>query len=381
MESPYREVLKLKEKMKEFIPKYEPLLGLDNLRYTRNLGNSASGMVLAKSEFNGTPIFVKIFPTVCNYKQIRKSNGELLKLRKEQKFDTNLLEIGITNLLSNFLFNSTPFTQNLVALYSTMSSDYGYEIEKSKCSCGIIPIDNNFIVSKERTGYPHEVLMSRYLNGELSDRVNVMYVENCSGDIENYLKSIFYDYRNSLINHHQLDRLMNSIFLQIILTLKCLDKIFNPFKHSDFGCRNCLITQTNTKVYQDNTYFKYIVDGVEYNIENVNVIPKIWDMSNVYLTEEQGSILKDSGLFSYLREGDEMKTCTTEIIPNMSQFCESIIKLPEFEFIKNTLFAEKLKLIVEIYDDNWDDFISIFDIYKVTECKILLEPIFTDYFI
>ena len=108
----------------------------------------------------------------------------------------------------------------------------------------------------------------------------------------------------------------------------------------------------------------------------MNIIPKIYDFSNVKLTEEQGIILKNTGLFSYLEEEDEMKTCTIEIIPNMSQLCESIIKISEFEIIKDTPFAGKMKLIIEIFEDNWNLFIQLFDLFIPNENKRLLEPIF-----
>ena len=380
MTSPYIEVLKIKEKIKGIILKNNPILGLEKLEYTRNLGNSASGMILAKSEYNGIPIFVKLFPTVCKWKKIKRSNGELIKIRKESKFDKDLLEIGITKLMSDFLFNEQPFTQNLISVYATNSCEFGYETDISKCSCNTIPKNVSFIVSKEKSGYPHESLMNRYINNELGDKINLMVVENCSCDLENYLKRIFIDYKNKLIEDGQFDKLMNSIFLQIILTLKCLDNIFKPFYHSDFGARNCLITQLNSEIYGENTYFKYIINcnGVDsnYNIENMNIIPKIYDFSNVKLTEEQGIILKNTGLFSYLEEEDEMKTCTIEIIPNMSQLCESIIKISEFEIIKDTPFAGKMKLIIEIFEDNWNLFIQLFDLFIPNENKRLLEPIF-----
>lgn len=384
MSSPYMEILKIKEKMREIIPQNNQTLGLERLDYSRNLGSSASGMVLAKSEHNGIPVFVKLFPTVCKYKQIRRSSGELFKIRREPKFDKDLLEIGITQLMSNLLFDDIPFTQNLVSVYATSSCNFAYETDISKCSCSSIPNDNSFIVSKERSGYPHESLMNRYNNGELSDRVNWMVIENCSSDLENFLKRMFIDYSNGLVNDDHFDKLMNSIFLQIILTLKCLDNIFKPFLHSDLGCRNILITQCNYKIYGNDTYFKYTITSNnkfnhgqrEYNIENMNVIPKIYDFSNVKLTEEQGILLKETGLFSYLEEDDEMKTCTTEIIPNMSQLCESIIKIPEFQIVNHTPFAEKMKLIVEIWNDQWDDFIQLFDLYIPTNNKQLLYPIF-----
>jgi hypothetical protein len=377
LESPYLKVLKFKNEAIDIFPICEPNLGLSKLEHTRNLGSSSSGMILAKSEINGKPVFVKIFPMTCNWKKFKRSNGEIIKIKKDIKFDKDAMEIGLTHYISDLLFLKIPFTQNLVAFYLFNTCEYAYESEKSECSCKVIDkFNQDTVVYKDKGGYPHDSLMDRYINGELDDKLSFMIIENCSGDLEKYLEKIFKDYGNDEINEIYFSKLMNSIFIQIILTIKCLNSIFNPYFHSDLGPRNILVTMLTEKLYKDRTYFKYIINDIEYNVENMNVIPKLWDFSNVKLDERQSEQFRKSDYFSYLRPEDEYKTCTTEIIPNISQLCESIIKIPQFEYVKDTIFARKILLIIENHEDYFDDYIELFNLFEPNETQILLEPVF-----
>lgn len=373
IESPYITSLKLRNKLMNTRTKINPLLGLPKLEYTRNLGSSASGMILAISEIGDDGIFIKLFPTICNWKKIKR-NDIIIKKIKDIKLDKDLLELGFTKLLSDLLFNIIPFTQNITAFYFSNSCLNGYKTNISKCS--LEPInDLNYIVAEGDVKYPHNSLMVRYNNGELSDRINFMGVERCFGDLERYLISSFKDVRFNEIVEEEFERIMNSIFIQIIITLECLNDIFKPFRHSDIGPRNILYSSYNIEEY-NNTYFKYSINDRIYEIENVSVIPKLWDFSNIYLSEEQKIWLKDNECFSYLREDDEFKTCTEEIIPNMSQLCKGIAILPEFEFVRHTKFAEKILHIINVHDDNFEEFIELFNTYKSDNKSTLLQAEF-----
>lgn len=374
MESPYFKTLKLRNLMKDTVTECSPSLGI-SLRNTRYGGSSASGMKLGIGEYRGIPMFIKIFPMICPFKKYRNLNGEIIKVKPNDELDKDAMEIGFTRLLSDLLFDNIPFTQNITAFYFFRQCNNAYKSDISLCSLN--PIDSsNYVVSGENRDYPHDSLMNNYIEGLNDDIINFIGVELCSGDLENYFKTIFIEVSSfNRVKEHRFEQIMDSIFMQIILTIYCLNFIFQPFHHSDLGPRNILYTSYSQSEY-NNTYFQYIISENIFNVENVGIIPKLWDFSNIYINEEQRIWLGKLDYFSYLRERDRIETVTTEVIHNISQLCNGIIILDEFRLIEYTIFARKIRYIASSKIDNFPKLISMFNNYQVKENDTLLEPVF-----
>ena len=373
MESPYLKSLLLKEHLKNTPTECNPSLGI-SLRITRNGGSSASGMKIGIGEYARNPIFIKIFSMNCPYKKI-KNNGKIVRNKYDPQLDKDAMEIGFTRLLSDILYQEKPFTQNIPAFYFMRQCNNAYKTDNSCCSLN--PINTSeFIVSGDRYDLPHNGLMINYLQELNDDIINYMGVEMCSGDLEQYFKSMFIKINSGKLDIEDFERITDSIFMQLIVTIKCLNNIFKPFYHSDLGPRNVLYTLLNMEEYR-NTYFRYQIDDKIYSIENIGLIPKIWDFSNIYVDDSQREILRNSGYFDYLRSFDDIRTVTNEIIYNIPQLCKGIILIDEFSYVSDTPFGEKMRFIGEYGADDFDHFIGIFNNYIEKIDSTLITPVFS----
>lgn len=370
MLSPYLLAKQKYDILKTSVFTCNPDLSLDFFERTNQLGQSASGMQFANGKKNDIDVFVKFFSTPCNTHKIVLPNGKVKK-REQVQFDSNAIEIGITRLMSNLLSREIPFTQNLTFVYGSNFCDNAFGVEISKCSLDPMNPTPSTLVPNNLL-YPQSNFIPNYNIGLLDDRVNYMVVEKCAGDLQTLFNSDAELFHEGKITEKEFNDTWDSIMLQILLTTIMLHNIINPFYHNDLGCRNVLYSINKFK----NTYFIYHMNGVEYNIKNVGIIPKIWDFSYMYINEELKSKIMRTPEFDYFRDHNEYRSEREECMPCIVQLCRSFMEMENCHFVENTEFMIKIRAISLYSYDIFEEFILLFDTYVKTTDDEPLEPIF-----
>lgn len=338
-------------------------LGLEEYERPLNTGSSASGMILGRGSYHNIPVFIKIFPMPCNYRYI-ETGGRIIR-RKRVEVDKNALEIGITKLLSDLLIQSSPFTQNLLMVYGVQHCPTAFEAKISACTQEPLPPSSSYLIPQEGSPYPQMSLWSAYNEHLWDDRVNFMVVESADGDLE----TLF----GLLMDHPQKERFLSSLMLQIILTLAMLDELLGGFYHNDLGPRNILYTVSPTT---QPCYFHYRYHDVDYYIEHVGIIPKLWDFSYVYMTPGLKERLIEGNYLSYLRPEDEVESVIPTPLPCVVQLCTQLMQHPRYVEIADTELGEKLAYLANQAKDDYNVCIQLFDTYQKEEGAIQLEPSF-----
>jgi len=371
MTSPYFKVLERYNilKNKEFT--CTPQLSIDNFRSTQLTGRSASGMVFGIGEVEHIPVFVKMFAMKSNIKSFSTRDGKIIH-RKNVQLDPNCLELGNTKYMSDLLFSKIPFTQNLTAVYGIKSCKYAFETDISFCTKQPIPYQEEYLIPNNRPELPQSNFISNYKFQNWDDQVNVLIVEHCDGDLENLFNSTTKNYLDLEMNADEFNKIWNSIFLQLSLTLISMNLIMGYFNQNDMGFRNILFTVSKS----NHTYFQYNIGHNIYFVENVGYIPKVWDLPYMFLNEEIISMLKTSGNYNYLREEDVFESSIPEPIPSMIQLCRQVIEMESFVHVKNLDVCKKIIKIAQLEEDNFDYYIEQFETFIPTQEYILLEPIF-----
>ena len=372
MISPYQKNLENYCILKDTKHKCSENLGLDRFKKPKNLSSSASGMVFGIGYHSNIQIFIKFFPMKSNYYWINIKNK--LVRRKKVDLDNNAMEIGITKYLSNILFQENPCTQNLVAVYWTKTCKIGYESYISMSTGEELPLKSTYLVTKDKSEFPQQILMSQYLNRQWDDQINYIFVEFCDGDLQSLFAKLTNDFKILILSSINLNKILNSIFMQISITLFILNDKLKGFYHNDLGLRNVLYKINLIK----NSYFKYNINGETFLIENTGYVPKLWDFSYVYLHDENIKVFKESDCFDYLREEDEFISPINEPIPCLPQLCQNFMSFEDsFNKIKDTEMGKKIIEISKLKKDDYQLYFKLFNTF-VPEDTIhrKLEPIF-----
>lgn len=363
MSSPYQLSLDKYNKVSNTLElKNLPNLGLECIKTARNISSSASGCSFSIANFDDIGMFIKFFPVLSNYvyKPHKKAFVE------QPQFDPNMLEIGITEFMNSLLLRK--LTQNLVFVYKTQTCMYAYETNVSKSDGKNIEAQDGYLVPG---GYSQDKFLSRYNNGELADQINFMVVEKCDGDLETLFNTLCDQFNRGMISEANLNKVWDSIFLQIVLTLFILNDIFHGFYHNDLGPRNILYSYD---LHETGSTFEYNILGKTYYVENEGYIPKLWDFSYVYIHEGNKELLQNSKKISYIRETDEFISHINEPIPNLPQLCASLMKLPGYNYIQYTNTGRKLHKIAQYKTEEWEEYFSMF--YCCENSGSILEPRF-----
>ena len=393
--SPYNIPLNNKLQLKNESLSESSDLGIDTLLKAKFVGPSASGMPLGIGTHKNIKVFIKFFPMKSNYRHLPGKNGEIL-IRKKVELDNNALEIGITRYLSSLLYEKVPFTQNLVTVYNYKKCHMAYESEISmstgkklifkkmidgKLHIEDVPIldahvknlseislsKSKYLISKIKNNYPQEILLGQYMEHQWDDQINYIMNEYCNGDLESLFKSSSKNFNDGFMNEIEFVKTWDSIFMQISITLYCLNEKLGGFYHNDLGLRNILFKIDNIN---KSTYFNYNIGETSYNIENVGLIPKIWDFSYVYVDENKAEIFKNSGFFDYLRPEDEFISMINEELPCLPQLCNNFLKFEEsFKQIENTEIGKKIKKIAELDYDDYEMYFEMFNTFVVDHVK------------
>lgn len=376
--SPYQIVCEEYKLMKKKNFNCSPNLGLDRYISTNNLGNSASGMILGKGVCNNIDVFVKIFAMTSNWISFERSGKKIYKTK--EVVDNNCLEIGFTRLLSDLLFSDIPFTQNLVPVYGYGACKNGFETLDNISKCTGKEIITNFsededYVVKLGLNLPQNGLELNYKYGNWDDQINFLVVASESGDLENLFKKQVKFFLSDRISENKINKIWNSIMLQIILTLFMLDDMFDGFSTNDLGPRNILFKLTDSP---KDTYFQYNIFGNSYYVENMNIIPKLWDFSYCHISEKMKSMIETSpkDYFDYLRYTDKIQSVFDTKISGIIQFCTQLCEFSEFNSVENIECFKKIKEISKYECNDYSTFINLFKVYIPNDNSKLLQPMF-----
>ena len=384
MDSPFLRALDNYRIIKDHLYDCSSNLNIDGYSRPDGLGSSASGMVFAKGKVNGISVFVKIFQVPCDVQVI--IHGTRTIRRTKHSHDINSLEIGLTKYLSdNFLLPG--HTQNITFLYKMLSCDPAYDVSVSRCTR--LPIAPGTLVSNSDT--PQYDLMSRYQEGQLDDRVNLMVVEECDGDLENLFRAALRDLNSGRLPPETFDSIWTSILLQLVLTLAMLNDHFDGFYHQDLGPRNILysvaqgddtyVSSASHQRWDALSHFSYVYKGKEYLVENTGFVPKLWDFSHVRIGDHVKELVNREEYFSYLRPQDEIRGhLEGSPIPNLPQLSFQLLKIINELGMSAVLEESKVFKIINVMSnsdyDNYPLFLELLDTYIPPPEAILIPPRF-----
>lgn len=360
MDSPYFEGIEIKRDVEGYPFDCSSSMMITSLIKPDHTSESASGMIIARGNVGKYPVFVKIFPMPCNFIHIR--HGDRVIIRKRIKLDPNALEIAFTRMFSDFSCLSPCPTQNLVQVYDMRKCEFGFDTMVSQCTGLPLPVRGT-LVSDPRTPQYH--LKSRYDDHQLDDQVNYMVVEWLSGDLKGLLMTT-----RTTVSIEKFEQIWNSVFLQIIITLKIMNDYCGIFLHRDLGPRNILYSFN----LLDNTYFQYNCFGRTFYVQNMGFIPKIWDFSHCFIDDHVRQRLLP--YIDYLRPDDALESFD-EPVYNIPQLSGCIYELSKDLGIEDREFCQKMNHLSKLDHDDFEYCLDLFDVYIPEGDEIRLEPVFT----